>query len=201
MYSRGRLDALGDGIFAVAMTLLVLDVRLPEDFDPKTSTELLSGVLALSPKFFPYALSFFVLALRWLWEAEERRERMYTRRYAQLWILMLFLVTCTPFTTIILGRFPLPSAVWLYVANIALLSVMSFLLAGNARELGEVAWRARIVSLCVLLFSSVLAIALSFVDPTRAPWALVISLLAPAVNRWMGHGDGRSPPPPSGREA
>ena len=34
MFSKARLDTLGDGIFAVAMTLLILDVRLPDDFHP-----------------------------------------------------------------------------------------------------------------------------------------------------------------------
>ena len=68
MHSRGRLDALGDGIFGVAMTLLVLDLRLPEDFHPQTSSELVHGLAELSPKFFPYALSFYVLGLRWQWK-------------------------------------------------------------------------------------------------------------------------------------
>jgi uncharacterized membrane protein len=44
MFSRARLDALSDGIFAVAMTLLVLDVRLPEDFRPHDAAELLAGL-------------------------------------------------------------------------------------------------------------------------------------------------------------
>src|SRR5579862_2301769 len=34
MFSKARLDTLSDGIFGVAMTLLVLDVRLPENFHP-----------------------------------------------------------------------------------------------------------------------------------------------------------------------
>ena len=34
MYPKARIDALTDGIFAVAMTILILDVRLPEDFHP-----------------------------------------------------------------------------------------------------------------------------------------------------------------------
>ena len=37
MFSRARLDTLSDGIFGVAMTLLILDVRLPEDFHPMTA--------------------------------------------------------------------------------------------------------------------------------------------------------------------
>jgi uncharacterized membrane protein len=186
MYSRSRLDALGDGIFAVAMTLLVLDIRLPDDFQPQTSAELLRGFAGLLPKFLPYALSFYVLGRRWLWEAEERGQRMHTRRYAQLWLLLLFLVTCTPFTTIVLGRFAsLPSAVWLYVGNICLFSVVSFRLAGDKQELGEARQRERVVGVCVLLVSAAAAIALSFIEPTQAPWALVISFFAPVINRWL----------------
>jgi hypothetical protein len=40
MFPKARLDALHDGIFSVAMTLLVLDVRLPEEFHPRDGTEL-----------------------------------------------------------------------------------------------------------------------------------------------------------------
>ena len=64
--SNERLAALSDGIFAVAMTLLVLDVRFPDDFSPNTTTEFLAGAAALWPKFLPYALSFWVLGARWL---------------------------------------------------------------------------------------------------------------------------------------
>jgi uncharacterized membrane protein len=35
-FSKPRLDTLSDGIFGVAMTLLILDVRLPEEFHPQT---------------------------------------------------------------------------------------------------------------------------------------------------------------------
>jgi hypothetical protein len=37
MFSKARLDTLGDGIFGVAMTLLILDVRPPEDFSHGTA--------------------------------------------------------------------------------------------------------------------------------------------------------------------
>ena len=38
--SKTRLDALADAMFGVAMTLLVIDIRLPEAFDPKSGAEL-----------------------------------------------------------------------------------------------------------------------------------------------------------------
>jgi uncharacterized membrane protein len=43
--SKGRLDALTDGVFAFAMTLLVVKFDLPEDFHPKSAAELISGLL------------------------------------------------------------------------------------------------------------------------------------------------------------
>ena len=66
MYPKARLDAPHDGIFSVAMTLLVLDVRLPADFHPADGGELVQGLLKLWPKFLPYLLSFTVLGLRWI---------------------------------------------------------------------------------------------------------------------------------------
>jgi uncharacterized membrane protein len=41
MVPKTRLDALTDGVFSVALTLFVLDVRLPEDFHPIDERELL----------------------------------------------------------------------------------------------------------------------------------------------------------------
>jgi uncharacterized membrane protein len=72
MFSKARLDTLSDGIFGVAMTLLILDVRLPDDFHPRDAGELLQGLASLWPKFFPYLLSFSVLGLRWLSNVEVR---------------------------------------------------------------------------------------------------------------------------------
>jgi len=53
MFSKARLDTLSDGIFGVAMTLLILDVRLRPDFQPKNSSELSQGIADLWPKFLP----------------------------------------------------------------------------------------------------------------------------------------------------
>lgn len=188
MYSRARLDALGDGIFGVAMTLLVLDIRLPEDFSAANSAELMSGLAKLTPRFIPYVLSFFVLGLRWMYEAEERRhgkeDHLYSRTYVRGWLLLLFLVTCTPFTTIVLGRFvDVPAAIWLYVGNMAALSVVSFFLSGNAEDIGQDKWRERTLGLVMFLACCAAAVALSFVWPEWAMWALFLNALTPLFRR------------------
>jgi uncharacterized membrane protein len=99
MFSKARLDTLSDGIFGVAMTLLILDVRLPDDFHPKDGAELLQGLIQLWPKFLPYVLSFGVLGLRWLSNVEVRSRAEYVNReYVNRWLLYHFLITCVPFT-------------------------------------------------------------------------------------------------------
>jgi uncharacterized membrane protein len=52
MYPRARLDALTDGIFAVAMTIAVLDLRLPDNFHPREADELLRGLYRRFPTSF-----------------------------------------------------------------------------------------------------------------------------------------------------
>jgi Endosomal/lysosomal potassium channel TMEM175/ATP dependent DNA ligase domain len=55
--SKGRLDALTDGVFAFAMTLLVVKFDLPEDFHPKSAPELISGLLGLGGTFIAYVVT------------------------------------------------------------------------------------------------------------------------------------------------
>jgi uncharacterized membrane protein len=51
MYPRARFDTMTDGIFAVAMTLLVLDLRLPKGLHPDDGQKLAEGLYELMPKF------------------------------------------------------------------------------------------------------------------------------------------------------
>src|ERR1700761_6163641 len=126
MFSKARLDTLSDGIFGVAMTLLILDVRLPADFQPRDSADLLRGIAGLWPKFLPYLLSFGVLGLRWLSNIEMRTRAEYVdREYVNWWLLYQFLITCVPFTTIVVGRFAhFPPAIWLYAGHTFLIALV-----------------------------------------------------------------------------
>ena len=188
MFPRARFEALSDGIFAVAMTLLVLDLRLPEDFHPHDGQELLQALYELTPRFFPYALSFLVLGLRWLSGLQLRsRTETFGRGYFKWWLLYLLLVTCVPFTTTVVGRFPnLAPAIWLYAGNTALIGLAAFgLLAETPAVERDEFLRERQVSLAILVASSLLAIAWSFVNPRQALLALVLNAAAPAVSRWL----------------
>ncbi len=187
MFSKARLDALSDGIFAVAMTLLVLDVRLPDDFHPRDGGELLHGLAGLWPKFLPYVLSFGVLGLRWLSNVEIRSRAEYVeRKYVNWWLLYLLLITCVPFTTIVVGRFGhFAPAIWLYAGHTFLIAALSLRLVSITPHLEQGDHlRRRQLSAILLMVSSLLAIALSFVHPRLALWALALNFAAPLVWKW-----------------
>src|SRR5262245_17760729 len=186
LYPRSRLDALSDAVFGVAMTLLVLDVRLPDEFRPSSAWDLVHGLSALWQKFLPYVLSFLVLGLRWLSNVQLRtRSEWFGREYAVWWLLYLLLVTCVPFTTMVVGRFVMfAPAIWLYAGNTLLIMAVAYrLLTLTDVEPGDHR-RDRETSLAVLAASSVLAIVWSFYSPRDALWAYLLNATAPAVARW-----------------
>jgi uncharacterized membrane protein len=192
MFSKARLDTLSDGIFGVAMTLLILDVRLPDDFHPKDGGELLQGLADLWPKFLPYLLSFGVLGLRWLSNIELRSRAEYVSRdYANWWLLYLLLITCVPFSTIVVGRFAsLPPAIWLYAGHTLLIAAVGMRLFAITPGLedGE-HLRRRQLSSMLLIFSSLLAIGLSFINSRMALLALTVNFAAPLLLKWSRRAD------------
>jgi uncharacterized membrane protein len=190
MFPKARLDALSDGIFAVAMTLLVLDVRLPDNFNPHDSSDLLTGLKDLWPKVLPYVVSFYVLGMRWLAGIQFRSEAEFlSREYVNWWLLYLLLITCVPFSTIVVGRFPhLAPAIWLYAGHtllIALVGMRMALIAPVAEVSDHV--RRRQLSGLVLVGSSLLAIALSLAAPRGALWAFALNFAVPLMRRQFGN--------------
>ena len=187
MFSKARLDALSDGIFGVAMTLLVLDVRLPDDFHPTDDKELLQGLFALWPKFLPYVLSFGVLGLRWLSNIEVRSRAEYvSRQYVNWWLLYLLLITCVPFSTIVVGRFAhFAPAIWLYAGHTLLIAVVGLRLIYITPHLEQGDHlRHRQLSAILLIVSSLMAIALSFVNSRLALWVLALNFAGPLLGKW-----------------
>ncbi len=95
-----RLLALSDGVIAVAITLLVLDIRLPEGFGSLDDQRLWAALLELWPRILAYLLSFVVIASFWM-SHRAKFNRIAKSDGALMWINMLFLLTIglVPFTT------------------------------------------------------------------------------------------------------
>ena len=185
-YPRARMDALCDGIFSVAMTLLVLDVRLPDSFHPASNAELYKGLVDLMPKVLPYFLSFWVLGLRWLSTVQVRTKDEYMNAdYVRWWLGYLFLITCVPFTTILVGRYAsLAPAVWLYAANTGLLALVSWRMLALTESIENEQHRAdRRIGLIIFLVSAAACVIWSLFDPANSLLALLLNLLVPRVQR------------------
>jgi uncharacterized membrane protein len=102
--AKTRIEALSDGIFAVAMTLLVLDIKSPVNLYFATTDDLIKYIAALEHSFAMYAISFVVLAIFWIsHHLLFHFVRHVDRRLLWLNIFFLLLVTFVPFSTDLLG--------------------------------------------------------------------------------------------------
>ena len=117
-----RLAALSDGIFAVAMTLLVLDLHAPVAA-LQGNHHLLPALAGLLPKFAVYVMSFLTLGIFWVGQQTQLNFiEQSNRELAWLHLLFLFFVTLMPFSTQLIGAFIAERAALLvYWLNILLL--------------------------------------------------------------------------------
>lgn len=187
LFPKLRLDALTDGVFAVAMTLLVIDLRLPESFEPKDSSELLHRLIEIAHQAGIYALSFYVLALRWVGMVKiappgEEVGHSYTK-----WALIhLLLITFVPFTTSIIGRYPtFAPAVWLYAGNTILFALVAIRMTALTDYANEAKYLEDRVGLLLLIAVSVLAIVLSFIVPKWAMFAYILNAFHTPVHHTL----------------
>ncbi len=102
---KGRIETLTDGIFAIAMTLLVLDMKVLHIPAGVAQAALEFRVIDLWPKFLIYVLSFVIIAIFWV---GHNIQFHYIRRADRtlFWINVLFmmLVALLPFSTHLLGE-------------------------------------------------------------------------------------------------
>lgn len=123
-----RLAALSDGIFAVAMTLLVLDLHVPTAAQVHSERELLAALGALGPQWITYGMSFLTLGIFWAGQQTQLNHIAEgTRDLTWIHLGFLFATTVTPFTTRLLAEFiAYRAALGLYWLNIFVLGAMLF---------------------------------------------------------------------------
>ena len=124
---KSRITALVDGIFAVAMTLLVLDLKLPEGSKSTSDAEVWRQLVDLKGHFVIYGLSFAVLGTYWI---SHHFQFHFVRKVDRgfLWLNLLFLlfITLLPFSTNLLGgSHDLHVPVVVYGVNLLLLPLIS----------------------------------------------------------------------------
>ena len=115
-----RLSALSDGVFAFAMTLLVLDLHLPAAGAVHSEHDLWRALVAMGPSLLIYLMSFLTLGI--FWNGQQTQLNYIERGNRDLaWIHLAFLFTITlmPFSTRLLAEFiHYRTALLVYWANI-----------------------------------------------------------------------------------
>jgi uncharacterized membrane protein len=195
-----RLILFTDAVFAIAITLLVIEIKVPE-LHGEGVTDLLLGeaLKGLIPKFLGFLVSFFLIGM--YWTIHHRLFGFVRRLNTRLLILNLlfvFTIVLMPFSTGIFGEYSRPSTVHLkvpliiYVANIACAALANYLLwryVGNpAHEVSHAdldpvqvrnAKRRALIIPAVFL----LVIPIAFIDPILARYVPILIPVALRVSR------------------
>ncbi|MET9095105.1 TMEM175 family protein [Streptomyces cyaneofuscatus] len=169
-----RLITLSDGIFAIAMTLLALDVRVP----PGLNSEQFHDALREStPQLAAYALSFLILGIFW------RDQRQILLMSAQtgglpqhLALAVLGVIALVPFPTSLLAEYGArePWAVVLYAATICLIDLLQLAMFATlrgrhgVRAVGE--WRDTAADLSATIAVFGASVPIAFFAPQAAMW-------------------------------
>jgi uncharacterized membrane protein len=192
--SKSRLESLSDGIFAFAMTLLVLSLTIPLVSQAEAPLVLPSKLADVLPEFILFVIAFFILSGYWL----SHHKILSPVRYVDSWVirinfLVLFFVVLIPYTTSVSGDYSnVLEAVLLFHVNLLIGSLMLTLLwvyiyhnfAKLSSEEPEpfhlgLSRGVIIPSVCLL------AIGISFVSTQKSMWSyLLIPFLISLSRHW-----------------
>ena len=188
-----RLILFSDAVFAIAITLLVIEIKIPEIHEkPVTDNAVLHKLAELIPKFVGFFVSFLLIGQYWI-----VHHRMFsfvinfTDRLIWLNILFLFAIALMPFSTGFYSEYVLRGVVTpviFYTANIALLGLANFLmwryLSNQKNNLTEnlTPALARYFSLRALTVPTIFVI-FSFVYLYKPMIAFFIPILIPFIMR------------------
>lgn len=180
LFPKSRTDALSDGVFAFAMTLLVLDIRLPDDLPIGSAAELTDHLLGLWHQMLTYLISFFVLGAFWRGSVEQRPSaENVSGLVVHLTLALLLFVTLVPFSSGLVSRYgSFAPAVVVYAGNMVALAVLTIALrhldvAPERRNL----WAAAGPKLPLLVASAFLSVGVSLIEPRYAMYAYLVNML------------------------
>ncbi|MGD9483320.1 TMEM175 family protein [Streptomyces sp. TRM70308] len=183
-----RLTGLSDGVYAIALTLLVLDISLPPELTDAQFREALGEAV---PNLLAYGLSFTVIAQFW---REQRRVlgrvREVDGKVVGLTLVGLALVALLPFPTAVLAEYGhIPLAVAMYAANVSLVNAAHLAVLHRAQRHpqgppGPVARRAELLDVadlaCVVVVFGA-SVPVAFLSPSAATLSWVVLLPVKSV--------------------
>jgi len=192
-----RLEALADGIFAIVMTILVFEIRLPEFSRAISDQELWMAFKTLTPALLSYVLSFLVLTTYWVSHnfIITTFAKNLNRTLAYLNMPFFMAVALIPFSAHMLGRYYYTQlGLTIYSAHIIVIGLLLTLLLYyviHSKEIKNVDFslidtRTGYSRALVPVIAAFIAIFLSFVNTTLSltvlTFALVLNVIPPTLH-------------------
>ena len=169
-----RIVAFSDGVFSIAITLLVLELQLPDDLK---NGEIWQSLWDQGEKFLAYGISFAVIARFWLVHHSFFSEvKAFNTRLIGLNMLYLAWIVLIPFSSQVLGEYggTLPAVV-VYSANLAVVVLIGQWMAWDARRnglatAGEQTERESFVRSMFIAGVFLISVVIALFDPSIAPY-------------------------------
>jgi uncharacterized membrane protein len=194
-FGRERLVFFSDAVFAIAITLLALDIRLPELAGHATNEEVAAAIGALAPRIFAYALSFAVVGLFWL--AHWRRYLLIEHvdeGLVLLNIVLLGFVALIPFPTALLGEHgDVPIAVIVYALILSatgFMGTVTWVWADRKRLIDPDLSRYEVVlgalrglAVPIVMLASLLLLPIANTSIVEATWVAIFPVQS-LIRRW-----------------
>jgi TMEM175 potassium channel family protein len=179
--SLGRLLTLSDGIFAIAMTLLALDLKVPDLGEHPGDAALRHALAANADSYWSYLLTFYVIATYWT------RHRRLMRSVVTIHpvlirdtLLLLFLVAAMPFPANLLGRYGGEATALALYGGVSALSTLVLIVMSRDVERLQLAPGAAAVeygrrwSSWWSLLTFVLCVPAGYIAGSHGPYVLVL---------------------------
>lgn len=126
-FSKNRIETFSDGVFAIIVTLLVLEIKVPHILIHENTEQLFSALIALSPKFISWLISFFTVCV--IWVNHHRLFKIFTAiDHGLFWwnALLLLWISFIPFPTAVLGDYHNNQTAILFYGIIMMLMALTF---------------------------------------------------------------------------
>ena len=106
-FTKSRVETFSDGVFAIIITLLILEIKVPEMHAPVTISELAGKLLDILPKFIAWVISFLTVAVIWV-NHHRLFESLKHINHSIFWLNanLLLWVSFLPFPTALMGDYP-----------------------------------------------------------------------------------------------
>ena len=137
--SKARFEAFSDGVFAIAITLLVLEIHLPGGVGPLSSnTAQAHALLQIWPGYLVYIASFATIGIMWLnHHALFRATERITQGIVISNLFLLMLISFLPFPTAVLGQFGISRSAVVYYGIVLVAIAFGYLLIHQQTLIAE----------------------------------------------------------------